>query len=831
MVRRIQLPLIPTLWGFDQAEARERQDDNWINGSNSDRSQTTAGLDTDQQEDDLLRQQGVKPRLASNSTDHISSDLLSAPSSQPPALAQQPQPLEQPEGNHEAGHEQATAQENRNGLQGELVQDQVTTWQMTENQPEQALATSSDGGTQKDPPGIICHELASEALLSLDSTQTVVSATPLLDPGFTFLLHSRPSASKIIYLDFDGHTTSGTAWNDATMGSSFYSPAYDIDGNPSSFSDAELTRIQQIWQRVAADFTPFNVDVTTQAPLDNSEDWLARSSSTDAYYGVRAVITSYGPYSSSAGGVSIVGSFTSSADTPVYIYNTSNIGVSEAISHEVGHSLGLSHDGTSSAVYYQGHGTGETSWGPIMGANYNRNVTTWDDGTYTGSNNTGSTANYGSGANDISVIVNNNGFGCQPDLVGNDRFNAAPLTISTGTVGQFGTIETRSDTDWFSFNLLDVGDVSLTFDPYWYRAYVDADGVWGGSSSTYLAQCSDINSVTPYSENASNLDLAVDLYDSKGTLLYRADSPGLATSLYLQGLAASTYYLKLDGVGYGDPTASTPTGYTDVASLGNYWISGTITHAADNAGGGSSPLPILSISGLSKAEGTGSSLTTFQLNVTLDRASSSDITLNYHTIDGTATSSGTGADYQASSGTLRIAAGATSATIAIGVTADATPEADESFQVAFDNPVGATLMNTQVQVVILNDDTTTTSGGKGSKRQNAKGLSDGGSTLARQESSLLGTPEAIDPLTGMGEMGSSSGEPIGFTAADPTPVFSPTDDWGIGTGLGINPDTIPAPFLSTQPGPCEQHSSHLPISHGSDPVGLLTQPPAWLVVG
>eukprot|EP01032_Pedospumella_encystans_P002174 gene2174-2548_t len=29
----------------------------------------------------------------------------------------------------------------------------------------------------------------------------------------TFLLHSRKSSKRKIYLDFNGHTTTGTAWN------------------------------------------------------------------------------------------------------------------------------------------------------------------------------------------------------------------------------------------------------------------------------------------------------------------------------------------------------------------------------------------------------------------------------------------------------------------------------------------------------------------------------------------------------------------------------------------------------------------------------------------
>ena len=60
----------------------------------------------------------------------------------------------------------------------------------------------------------------------------------------TFLLHSVPGASKVIYLDFDGHVTSGTIWNsNFNGGADINSAPYDLDGNTSSFSDAELDRI------------------------------------------------------------------------------------------------------------------------------------------------------------------------------------------------------------------------------------------------------------------------------------------------------------------------------------------------------------------------------------------------------------------------------------------------------------------------------------------------------------------------------------------------------------------------------------------------------------
>jgi hypothetical protein len=444
------------------------------------------------------------------------------------------------------------------------------------NEPE-TITVERHGCTEVEEP--VCTELLPEAALGFDSTDPQWSSTPLLDPAFTFRLHSDPTATRLIYLDFNGHTTSGTSWNNSTMGASFTSPAYDIDGNATSFSTTELTRIQQIWQRVASDFAPFDVDVTTQAP---PLDWLSKSTSTDSTYGMRVVITSYGPYSSSAAGVSYVGSFTAKSDTPAFVYNRAVIGAAEAISHEVGHTLGLSHDGTGTSTYYAGHGSGETSWAPIMGSSYNRSVTTWDIGQYTGTNNGSSTANYGKGPNDLAVITGYNGFGYQPDLVGNSLSTATSLRISAGEVNQFGTIESRQDQDFYSFDLFTNGDINLSFDPYWIRSYIDADGLWGGSSTAWASRVSDMYSSTSYVENGSNLDLLVTLYSGTGKVLATANPSGLAASLNLTGLAAGRYVLSLDGTGYGSPMAAIPTGYTDASSLGFYRISGTINGSADS---------------------------------------------------------------------------------------------------------------------------------------------------------------------------------------------------------------------------------------------------------
>ena len=75
----------------------------------------------------------------------------------------------------------------------------------------------------------------------------------------TFKLHSNPDATKVIYLDFDGHMI---MWR----GEEFYYDAWNMEGDDTSFSDTERTIIQLTWQSVAEDFLPFDLNVTTEDP-------------------------------------------------------------------------------------------------------------------------------------------------------------------------------------------------------------------------------------------------------------------------------------------------------------------------------------------------------------------------------------------------------------------------------------------------------------------------------------------------------------------------------------------------------------------------------------
>src|SRR4028118_2093908 len=105
---------------------------------------------------------------------------------------------------------------------------------------------------------------------------TYVNLRPLAPPpvqGATLplaslpLLSSNPSATSKVFLDFDVHTTSGTLWNSSfNGGANIVTPGYSIDADTTTFSTTEVATIEEIWKRVAEDYAPFNVDVTTNDP-------------------------------------------------------------------------------------------------------------------------------------------------------------------------------------------------------------------------------------------------------------------------------------------------------------------------------------------------------------------------------------------------------------------------------------------------------------------------------------------------------------------------------------------------------------------------------------
>jgi endoglucanase len=113
------------------------------------------------------------------------------------------------------------------------------------------------------------------------------------------------------------------------------------------------------------------------------------------------------------------------------------------------------------------------------------------------------------------------------------------------------------------------------------------------------------------------------------------------------------------------------------------------------------PSPSISINDASVVEGRNSSRN-ITFTVTLSQATAGTVTVAYATANGTATN---GSDYQAKSGTVSFAAGATSRTITVKVYGDRTKEPNETFTVILSNPTGGALIGDGSGVgTIVNDD-------------------------------------------------------------------------------------------------------------------------------
>jgi len=387
-----------------------------------------------------------------------------------------------------------------------------------------------------------------------DTMQSGTSAAGL-SVAEVFNLQSRPDSGNILYLDFDGHLISGTAWS----GTDLLAVPYDIDGDPAAFSDAELANIAETWRRVAEDFAPFDVNVTTREPaaFGPTTGRILITADTDASGNAMPA--------QGAGGVAYVGvwgrSDYSSRYSPALVY-FNNLGggradyVSEAAAHEAGHNLFLSHDATSSNSYYSGHGSGNISWGPIMGTGYNRNVSQWSKGEYSDANNF---------QDDTGILDANLSYRFDDhadDLTGATRIIADAAGNINATTPQIdpdnldsdnkGIIGRATDLDVFYFDTSG-GTIAISVTPAWQERYT----------------------------RGANLDIRASLYDANATLLLSSDPLDDTNATLATSLPAGRYFLAVEGVG------SVDSPYSDYGSLGQYFISGSLPAGND----GVAPLP------------------------------------------------------------------------------------------------------------------------------------------------------------------------------------------------------------------------------------------------
>ncbi|MFN9496032.1 MAG: T9SS type A sorting domain-containing protein [Bacteroidota bacterium] len=347
------------------------------------------------------------------------------------------------------------------------------------------------------------------------------------------VLNSLPGSQYVVYLDFDGEVVNNTNWSATT-----------INATSSGLTSAQII---EVFRRVSEKYRPFDVNITTSLSVYNAAAINKR---------IQVVVTTTSSWYGSAGGVAFVGSFGWPAYSPAFVfpnqltYNADY--VATAAAHEIGHTLALNHHAPYDAscnrigYYHPGQGTGQTSWGPIMGAPYYSNFVVWYKGPTT------SPTCAQTNQDDLALITGYIPY--RNDDHGNTASVATTMNIVSNAISDSGSIERNNDVDFFKFTLSQTSNLTLNVRPW---------------------------SLDPQNNTAACLDARVELLNSAGALLIADESPStLNASISVSNLAAGTYFVKVDGVGISNYNDYGGTGPNDYGSLGRFYLTGTITSLA-----------------------------------------------------------------------------------------------------------------------------------------------------------------------------------------------------------------------------------------------------------
>lgn len=357
-------------------------------------------------------------------------------------------------------------------------------------------------------------------------------------------LNSNLSARPTAFLDFDGQTVDNVYWRPFSGDSIIYC-------QPTQLTNAQIVRV---FNQVAEDYRAFNINITTDSAVYFAAPITRRT---------RVIITPTYQWYGSTGGVAYIESFRWGLNVPCFVFDTllQNVDkwVAEAVSHEIGHTLGLYHQSqynsscTFVTEYFTGRGSGDVGWAPIMGNSYSRNLTLWTNGR---------TLSCNTFQNDVNIIASSlNGVTLRADDIGNTISTARTVNVINGSFSQGAIINDSVDVDYFRFDLTVPGRFTLNARPY--------------SPGPSISPIANSPGVVNHS---SNIDIGLTLIRNNNTVASYNPLTRLDASIDTI-LEPGTYYVKVEAVDNAN--------IQKYAMIGSYTVSGTF--------GGSVIVPIYSL--------------------------------------------------------------------------------------------------------------------------------------------------------------------------------------------------------------------------------------------
>jgi len=312
-------------------------------------------------------------------------------------------------------------------------------------------------------------------------------------------LESKPGSSYVIFLDTRNVMSDGTPY------------------------DVSKEFIWVTWQIVAASFSMFDVNVTTDLSVYNSAAPSRRGGGT---------------MYRETGRSSCAFAFGTSTFCTLY-KEADAYGQGRTAAHEFGHLLHLNHDGGSPGGEYH-EGIADYQWMPIMGnywfaSSWGQALYQWSKGEYSGASNR---------EDDFAIMQS-----YLPFKADDNTSSKALIVDASGNVNaenNAGQIARNTDSDSFTFT---IGDS-------------------GGTANFVIDRVEHIG--------GAMLDVQASIKNSSGTTIAQSNKEVNRSASFAQNLTAGNYTLDISGGAEGTPNH----GFSKYSSMGYYTVSGSITGGA-----------------------------------------------------------------------------------------------------------------------------------------------------------------------------------------------------------------------------------------------------------